>query len=262
MRPRDVKALLALASLVFSGALVASDRTTVHAQDAAPAAAEERIWQGVFSAAQADRGKAGYAAYCSRCHGPQLQGGRFGQGPPLTGDTFWVSWERSPLSALMRKVSGQMPADAPASLRDDEYTDIVSHILQTNGIPAGKSDLPAKSADLDAIRLVRKVSSPEAPNFSVVQVVGCVSEVDGAWRMTRGTKPAVVQETTASAVAVKQAEDAALGTEEFRLLGVAPFRPETLVGRKVIARGLINRVRPQNLIDVLAAVATGASCGS
>ena len=262
MRRSIVTALLGLAGVVFCGALAATGAGTVHAQDAAPGAAEERIWLGVFSAAQADRGKAGYAAYCSRCHGTQLEGGRFGQGPPLSGDRFWVSWERSPLSALMRKVSGQMPADAPASLRDDEYTDIVSYVLQANDVPAGRNELPAKSADLDAIRIVRRVTSPEAPNFSLVQVVGCMSQVDGAWRMTRGTRPAAVQDTTTTAASLKQAEQSALGTEEFRLLGVMPFRPETLLGQKVIARGLLNRVPPQNLIDVLAVVPTGATCGS
>jgi hypothetical protein len=80
--------------------------------------------------------------------------------------------------------------------------------------------------------------------------------------MIRGTRPATVQEATAAAAAVKQAQDTALGTEEFRLLGVMPFRPETLLGQKVLARGLLNRVPPQNLIDVLAVVPTGATCGS
>ena len=50
-----------LAAVALAGAL--------EAQAPAPApAAEARIWQGVFTAAQAARGKETYTTACLRCH--------------------------------------------------------------------------------------------------------------------------------------------------------------------------------------------------
>ena len=45
----------------------------------------------VYSSAQAMRGRTVYEAYCTRCHGIDMVGGRQGGagGPPLAGDNFW-----------------------------------------------------------------------------------------------------------------------------------------------------------------------------
>jgi mono/diheme cytochrome c family protein len=257
---------LAAAVAAFVSALVVTlaSTETPSAQTPAPAATDDsRIWQGVFTSAQADRGKAAYAAYCTRCHALDLKGGQgTGSGPALAGDTFWQSWERGTLATFYRKVSGQMPADSPASLRDNEYADIVSYLLASNGFPAGKTELMPDAGAMTPIRVVRQgVVAPEAPNFALVQVVGCLTPApNGNWTLSRGTTPAVTRERAPTPASLQGAATVALGSETFRLLGARGFRPETHAGTRVDVRGLLNRVPSENRLDVLALSPLGGTC--
>src|SRR5580692_9097642 len=49
------------------------------------------VRDGVYTAAQADRGKTLYAANCASCHGPMLDGS--GAAPPLAGADFIGNWK-------------------------------------------------------------------------------------------------------------------------------------------------------------------------
>ena len=49
-----------------------------------------------------------------------------------------------------------MPREEPGSLKDETYIDILAYLLQQNGMPAGKTELKADSAQLKAITIVRK----------------------------------------------------------------------------------------------------------
>ena len=86
-------------------------------QNAAPAP------QGVYTGAQAERGKAVVQDHCSQCHGLDLAGG---EGPALVGDTFMLKWESRNLEMLFRKIRDTMPAEAVASITDDEKLDAVA----------------------------------------------------------------------------------------------------------------------------------------
>ncbi len=72
---------------------------------------------------------------------------------------------------------------------------------------------------------------------------------------------AVVPEHAASAAALQQAADADLGTETFQLAGARGFRPDAQRGRKIEARGLINRSAGENRLDVLSLSSVGIDCG-
>ncbi len=56
------------------------------------------VWQGVFTKAQAERGKAQYFAACASCHGVSMQGD--GDIPELVGKSFLKRWGDQPVSAL------------------------------------------------------------------------------------------------------------------------------------------------------------------
>ena len=97
------------------------------------------VWDGVYSEAQAARGKAVYEAQCAFCHQSDLRGQGFA--PGLVEDTFTSRWQDGNLGDLFTIVKVTMPQDKPASLTDDEYAAIVAYLLQANRYPAGQQEL-------------------------------------------------------------------------------------------------------------------------
>ncbi|MND03959.1 hypothetical protein D3C83_240170 [compost metagenome] len=47
-----------------------------------------------------------------------------------------------------------MPQNAPDSLGDRAYVDLVAYLLQANGSPAGAQELPLDVAELERISIV------------------------------------------------------------------------------------------------------------
>ena len=102
---------------------------------------------GVFTDAQAARGKAQYNTSCSTCHMEDLSGS--GQALPLAGDAFMDVWEGQSVADLLGLVQGTMPQDKPGSLTSQEAIDIITYLLQQNKFPAGKEEL---KNDPDALK--------------------------------------------------------------------------------------------------------------
>ena len=91
-----------------------------------------RIWQGVYTAAQAERGKAIFNTTCLRCHGDDLAGNT---APALKGDRFSDRGAASRSRRCSRKIRDTMPPNFGTILDDQAKLDIVTYILQTNGYP-------------------------------------------------------------------------------------------------------------------------------
>jgi mono/diheme cytochrome c family protein len=256
-------AALCATTLVW-GAMGAGVRAQAPGAAAAAQPSDVRIWAGVYTTAQAGRGRTIYEAYCTRCHGLNLLGGRgAGGGPALKDAGFWLSWERSSLGNLYSKISRTMPLDSPASLRDDDYTDVLAYILAENTFPAGSVEI-TPTVNLAEIRIMRKAGEvSEAPNFAVVQVVGCLAPgPNSTWTLTRASAPLATRDETPSEAALKDAGGLALGTGTFRLVGAGRFDPASRAGQKMEARGLLNRrSESEQIIDVLSLRSVGATCG-
>lgn len=120
-----------------------------------PLAQEKTPRDGVYSPSQAARGKAQYAASCASCHMDDLSGTLSGDtgAPPLRGEPFVAFVEGWDARRLFDYIKTTMPADEPASLRDDTYLDILTFLFQANGYPAGSE--PLGLSQLGAIRLAR-----------------------------------------------------------------------------------------------------------
>ena len=113
---------------------------------ATPASAAD-IWSGVFTAAQAAKGKEVYLAHCAAaCHVENLMGN--GPAPGLAGPDFLLRWEDFNLAELLEKIRTTMPKAAPASLSIDDYLTVTAFILSANGAQAGQTLLPG---DRDAL---------------------------------------------------------------------------------------------------------------
>jgi mono/diheme cytochrome c family protein len=111
--------------------------------------ATRTVQDGVYSDAQAARGQTLYAQRCAGCHGPALAGA---QAPPLAGEAFVAKWRMEPLSALFIKIRYTMPPAATAPLTSEQGVELVAHILKTNALPAGTTELPAADMETSAIR--------------------------------------------------------------------------------------------------------------
>jgi mono/diheme cytochrome c family protein len=108
------------------------------------------VWDGVYTQAQADRGKAQYSKDCSSCHGAALDG--TGQAPPLSGADFKGNWNGQTADDLFEKIQATMPADQPGRLTRAQNVDILAFLFSSNGFPAGPNDLPSDAAALGKIR--------------------------------------------------------------------------------------------------------------
>ena len=115
---------------------------------------QRSVADGVYTRAQADRGKKSYALYCESCHAADLSGTNSGDSgaPPLRRDGFM---QGSDANALFTKIRDTMPFDAPGSLGNAEYLDILAFIFQENGFPAGDTPMTADAELLKTIRIVR-----------------------------------------------------------------------------------------------------------
>ena len=198
---------------------------------------EPRIWQGVYTAAQAERGKTSYNSSCLRCHGDKLQGNT---APALSGDRFYTSWGNEVIASLFAKIRDTMPPNFGTSIDDQTKLDVVAYILQTNGYPVGPGELALTGTDLPTAQILKKGEQSVVQNFSLVQTVGCLARgPDNTWVLTRTADPIVTRDDVPSAQSLSAASTRPLGTRTFRLLSAKPFSPESHQGHKMEARGLI-----------------------
>ena len=110
------------------------------------------VWQGVYSAVQSERGAAVYRASCGTCHGETLNGDI---GPTLTGP-FWSIWDGRTAADLLKTIRTTMPADAPDSLKPQEYADLIAYLFSVNKFPAGEKELPTDQAALESIKITKQ----------------------------------------------------------------------------------------------------------
>jgi len=130
----------AAAAATAAGALAGLQETT------------STVLDGVFTAAQARRGRRVYTQNCESCHGPELKGGEMA--PSIAGSDFIVFWTELPVGTLFERIRVSMPEDGPGRLTDEEYTDVVAYLLDANDYPAGETELPADKTALDMILIV------------------------------------------------------------------------------------------------------------
>ena len=101
---------------------------------------------GVYTAAQAERGKKTFGEKCSGCHEPS----RF------SGDTFLEAWNGKAMKEIWDIASGTMPEDNPGSLKQQEYGDILAYFLSLNEYPTGDTELEGNAAAMAAIKIEKK----------------------------------------------------------------------------------------------------------
>jgi mono/diheme cytochrome c family protein len=106
------------------------------------------VWDGIYTAVQAERGANAYGDHCAECHGTSLDG--TGEAPPLAGPEFLSHYDGRTVGNLFDRTRNTMPNNAPGTLSRNDYADILAYILKFNGFPAGDKELDRRSEYLQA----------------------------------------------------------------------------------------------------------------
>jgi quinoprotein glucose dehydrogenase len=175
-----------VALLVF--VLVQAIMTSAQAPGATSERAARTVWDGIYTEAQAQRGRGFYAEHCASCHGASLEGAEH---RALKGDRFWATWQDTTVDRLLTHVSVNMPHSEDGSLKGTlgarVYADIVAHMLSTNEFPAGAAELNEASAG--GVRIIKKDGSGELPSGSLAHVVGCLEKGTGRnWKLVKASR--------------------------------------------------------------------------
>lgn len=144
----------------FRGALVIATALQV------VAAAAQDIQPASYSDAQAEAGNRIYQQNCAVCHLPDLQGSF--EASALAGSNFISNWTNRRVSELLDQLKRSMPPQAPGSLNDSEYTNLVAFLLSANEVTAGSQQLTFEStavvfvgsSDDDSSQLVQRTPVP------------------------------------------------------------------------------------------------------
>jgi quinoprotein glucose dehydrogenase len=109
------------------------------------------VWDGVYSDAQAKRGRELYSSKCLSCHGADLSGGEMA--PALVGIGFQSNWNGLTAADLSERIRVSMPLGAEGTLSRQQASDIVAAIFAAGDYPAGATELPRESDVLKTIQI-------------------------------------------------------------------------------------------------------------
>ena len=233
----------------------------VHAQSEAH---EQTVLDGVYSIAQAERGRVFYTTHCVACHGSSLEGV---SAPPLTGSQFTQRWREGMLDPLYDFIRQRMPFGRPANAKpipDNDYLDILTYVLKTNGYRSGESDLTPGL--LRNVMFVGMNGPQPVPDGAHVMTVGCLSQGgEGLWILSNATEPARTPEEDKPIPAdLKTSLQKKSGALTFRLAdleAVPDFSPSAHLGHKMQAKGFFTRQPNAERISLSSMEMLDSSCG-
>jgi mono/diheme cytochrome c family protein len=112
------------------------------------------VRDGVFSAAQAERGDQIFKARCASCHQPA----------EFTTPAFMAAWTGQTAEDLFEAIRTKMPTDNPGSLRRQEYADLLAYLFSLNGLPAGEVELNATVSALKQVLIEAPIKGDAGPH--------------------------------------------------------------------------------------------------
>lgn len=108
----------------------------------APAVAQaQQLEQASYTTAQAQSGASLYQQDCALCHLPDLTGSF--EANALNDSNFRNNWSNRGVSDLLSLLRRTMPPQAPGSLDEQQYIEIVAFLLEANAVAAGQTPLTA-----------------------------------------------------------------------------------------------------------------------
>jgi mono/diheme cytochrome c family protein len=212
------------------------------------------VWDGVYTAAQAERGKQVYVGHCARCHGDDPANSR----NPLSGDRFAEHWESRTLADLFRRIRDTMPAGQVAAVEDPQKLDAMAYVMQRNGFPEGRAELTPDADALATIQITGKDGPIPVRTGTLVRTTGCLELRDNReWQLTSATEP---ERTALDAGSVTRAGSSPeAGPRTIVLLNPFPS-PAAHRGHRVAATGFLVRRADGDAVNVVSLEMIAASC--
>ena len=127
--------------------LAAAGGTGGPARQAAP----RSVRDGVYTTAQANRGKTVYDEKCAACHGT-MASVTPDMAPLLNDHVFRAAWNDRSLADLFERIRDTMPQNDPGTLPPQQTVDLMAYILSANNLPAGDVVL---ADDVDTLKQIR-----------------------------------------------------------------------------------------------------------
>ena len=213
-------------------------------------AQERTVDQGVYTSAQAARGAKVNDTVCAACH--REPGGT---APLIVGERFTRTFGDATLQTLFTTIKTTMPRNAPGSLSDAEYTDVLTYLLKLNSYADGMNELAV--ADMPGIKIPGLTGNLDQ---ALVQVVGCLSRSGRNWTLSAATDPTRTREPDVA----KDAEAAQLDTKP---AGARTFRLQQVFGapdgwtdQRVAAKGFLSRAGDEERITITSLRPLTAKC--
>lgn len=213
------------------------------------------IWDGAYTDAQADRGKAVYETICIACHKADLTG----VDDALKGERFFDKRREDNLESFFLDLK-RMPPRNPGSLSDQAYIDIMTHVLRENSFPSGSSELTL--AALARVQVVGRNGPAPVPGTFPVLVVGCLrTGPNDTWQVSNATEPIRTRRPFERVEEeVLAARTTPLGAQTFRLQDAEYHNPQPWVGHRIQAKGTLVRAPAGNRIIVNSLEAVAPTC--
>ena len=98
---------------------------------------------GVYTNAQATRGRYVYLGSCKACHTAESH----------TGALFAQWWKGKQLSDLYQFILERMPKNDPGTLAEEDVADVVAFLLKLNQMPVGKNEIYPSVDSLKKFRI-------------------------------------------------------------------------------------------------------------
>jgi cytochrome c5 len=211
------------------------------------------VWDGVYTAAQAERGGAVYETRCRRCHAGDQHGVN---GSSLAGEAFMLHWEGRAVDRLVRRIRDTMPPDAPGTMTETDAVDAVAFLLQRNRFPEGAIELAPEPTVLAGIQIRSSAGPAVVRNGALVQTTGClIPNAGDGWMLNGATEPEITTLDAQPARTPNSAEAArsaavVRGTRTIALVNVFP-NPAEHKGHTMRATGFIVKQPAGDRINVV-----------
>lgn len=125
---------------------------------------------------QAEDGATAFASNCAACHGVNLEGTTLG--PILSGNAFLQRWGTQTPQLLLNNIQANMPPGGNEGISDEDYLNIVAHILSSNGVDSVVEALTASSDFEIADNISRVVAQQQRPEPEPPQGVTVAGRIE------------------------------------------------------------------------------------